>query len=54
MAQGDSNSETNPDEQPSPRDGLRAVWRFSAGERGAFLGATLALFGSALCLYLVP
>ena len=54
MAQGATNSETSSDAQPSPRDGLRAVWRFSAGERGAFLAATLALFGSALCLYLVP
>jgi hypothetical protein len=40
--------------QPSPIDGLRAVWRFSAGERAPFLGAVAALFGSAAALYAVP
>ena len=54
MSQAAGSNSTATDPQPSPRDGLRAVWRFSAGERGAFLVATLALFGSAVCLYLVP
>ena len=54
MSQPAKATEPPTEPQPSPRDGLRAVWRFSAGERGAFLAATLALFGSALCLYLVP
>ena len=51
-----ANAPSNPEDppQPSPADGLRAVWRFSMGERGAFVAATAALFGSALCLYLVP
>ena len=51
-----ANAPSNPEDppQPSPADGLRAVWRFSIGERGAFVAATAALFGSALCLYLVP
>ena len=40
--------------QPSPREGLRAVWRLSGHELWAFAGAMVALVGSAALLYAAP
>ena len=54
MSQAADSTKAAPEAQPSPIDGLRAVWRFTAGEQWALLAAVAALFGSALCLYLVP
>ena len=49
---------TKPDQgkppQPSPREGLRAVWRLSGHELWAFVGAMVALVGSAALLYAAP
>lgn len=49
---------TKPDQgkppQPSPREGLRAVWRLSGHELWAFAGAMVALVGSAALLYAAP
>jgi len=54
MSQAETRTKPNDPAQPSASDGLRAVWRFATGDRWAFVAAVAALFGSALCLYLVP
>ncbi len=40
--------------QPSPREGLRAVWRLAGHERWAFVAAMTALVASAALLYAAP
>jgi ATP-binding cassette subfamily B protein len=49
---GDADTDKPP--QPSPREGLRAVWRLAGHERWSFVAAMAALVVSAALLYAAP
>ena len=54
MSQAATKRETDNPPQPSPREGLRAVWRLAGHERWSFVAAMVALVASAGLLYAAP
>ena len=54
MASADSSADSDKPPQPSPREGLRAVWRLAGHERWSFVAAMAALVVSAALLYAAP
>ncbi len=54
MSESAGNADAEKPPQPSPREGLRAVWRLAGHERWSFVAAMIALIGSAALLYAAP
>ena len=54
MSEPADHAEADKPPQPSPREGLRAVWRLAGHERWSFVAAMIALVASAALLYAAP